>query len=316
MADPVTTTRISGTILNTDSQPLAGVPIELGADQTLTAADGTFTLTVTSPLDPADALFVRGEAIAGPAVYPFIAEKLPLLLGHDGYEHVNNVIERPIYLPALDVASGSTIDPAVDVTVTTPAIPGASVFVAAGSLDDPTGNPFTGVLSITEVPVDLTPAALPANLFPDLVVTIQPGEMVFTTPAPLALPNLGGFLPGMRLDLWSINPQTGLFDNVGTGQVSADGSVIETISGGIRNSSWHFFAFGGPTPNNPQNDPRNQNKNCDDDCEDRSSPNSNPQPANGSGPGGGAGAVQQPSRIESRWRFESQHSARHLRSRR
>ena len=54
LADPVTTTRISGTILNTDSQPLAAVPIELGTDQTFTAADGTFTLTVTSPLDPAD----------------------------------------------------------------------------------------------------------------------------------------------------------------------------------------------------------------------------------------------------------------------
>jgi YD repeat-containing protein len=42
--------------------------------------------------------------------------------------------------------------------------------------------------------------------------------------------------------LWSINPVTGVFDNVGTGKVNADGTVVETISGGIRNSSWHFFA--------------------------------------------------------------------------
>jgi YD repeat-containing protein len=88
----------------------------------------------------------------------------------------------------------------------------------------------------------LTPAALPENLHPDLVVTIQPGDMVFNTPAKLTLGNRGGYLPGLVLDLWSINPNTGLFDIVGKGRVSADGSIIETIEGGIRNSSWHFFA--------------------------------------------------------------------------
>ena len=101
----------------------------------------------------------------------------------------------------------------------------AMVEVAAGTLmmDDGTGTgnmvPFTGTLSITEVPPDLTPAALPENLLPDLVVTIQPGEMEFTTPAPLTLPNRAGWGPGTVMDLWSINPTTGLFDLVGTGEV-------------------------------------------------------------------------------------------------
>lgn len=52
------------------------------------------------------------------------------------------------------------------------------------------------------------------------------------------------------MDLWSINPITGEFDKVGTGQVSSNGSVIETISGGIRNSSWHFF--GPPASSGPR----------------------------------------------------------------
>ncbi|MCI0460418.1 MAG: Ig-like domain-containing protein, partial [Gemmataceae bacterium] len=43
-ADAVTTTRISGVILNTNGEPLAGVPVELGRFQTVTAADGSFTL--------------------------------------------------------------------------------------------------------------------------------------------------------------------------------------------------------------------------------------------------------------------------------
>jgi RHS repeat-associated protein len=96
-------------------------------------------------------------------------------------------------------------------------------------------------------------------LHPDLVVTIQPGEMVFTTPAPLSLPNRAGYEAGTEMDLWSINPTTGDFDKVGTGRVSDDGSVIETIEGGIRNSSWHFFT---PPPPQPSLNPLNEDDKC------------------------------------------------------
>ncbi len=194
-----------------------------------------------TPGGTTDTLKVHGESFAGPEVYPFVAEKLDLLYDREVFPGVNNVLDRPIYLPVMDVANGQTIDPAQDTTVTTPNIPGASVFVAAGTLEDRQGNPFDGVLSITEVPVDFTPAALPVNLLPDLVVTIQPGEMVFTTPAPLTLPNRSGWEPGTLMDIWSINPTTGQFDNVGMAEVSADGMLIETTSGGIRSSSWHFL---------------------------------------------------------------------------
>jgi YD repeat-containing protein len=248
--DPVTTTRISGVIQDTNQVPLVGIPIETGGVRTVTAADGSFQLAFSGAL-PSDVLIVHGEDLSGPLVYPYIAEKLPLLFGHDPYLGFNNVIARPIYLPALDVANGQRVNPNQNVTVTTATIPGASVYVAAGSLQEQDGDPFTGILSITEVPVDFTPASLPPNLFPDLVVTIQPGEMVFTTPAPLSLPNRAGFAPGTLMDLWSINPTTGQFDRVGVGEVSADGSVVNTISGGIRNSSWHFFAPFPPPPPPP-----------------------------------------------------------------
>ncbi|NJN13192.1 MAG: hypothetical protein HC815_36845, partial [Richelia sp. RM1_1_1] len=263
--DPITTTRISGVIQNTDQAALAGVVIELGGTQTTTDASGYFQLEFNGEL-PSDTLKVRAELLAGDDAYPFIAEKLPLVLEHDVYTGVNNVISRPIYLPVLDTANAIAVDPNEDTTVTTDTIPGASVFVAAGSLKDQQGNDFTGGLSITEVPADLTPASLPENLRPDVVVTIQPGEMVLTTPARLSLPNRAGYVPGLEMDLWSINPNTGLFDKVGVGRVSDDGSVIETIEGGIRNSSWHFFT---PPPqvfgdlNDPEEDPRNKDKECD-----------------------------------------------------
>ena len=112
---------------------------------------------------------------------------------------MNNVISRPIYLPALDTANAVTVNPAQNTTVTTAAIPGMALLVAAGSLEDQQGNLFSGDLSITEVPPDLTPAALPDGSLVDLVVTIQPGEMVFTQPAPLTFPNTVGWAPGFQM---------------------------------------------------------------------------------------------------------------------
>jgi len=273
VADPITTTRISGVILNVEQQPLEGVVIELGELEAVTAEDGSFTIETDQPLT-ADTLKVKGKGLAGDQVYPSIAEKLPLLLGQEVYAGFNNVIDRPIYLPALDVASGQVIDPNKDITVTSENIPEASVFVEAGSLITQSGDAFTGTLSITEVPTELTPAALPENLSPDLVVTIQPGEMVFLNPAPLSLPNRAGYAPGTKMDLWSINPETGDFDKVGKSQVSADGKVIETIEGGIRNSSWHFVAPPPPPePKDPEKEKRNEEDECGR-CQDKKSINS------------------------------------------
>lgn len=258
VADPITTTRVSGKILKVNGQPLASMPIQIGAVQGLTLADGSFTLDLGSGTVVSDTLKVRGELINGPVLYPFIAEKLAFILEHQVYAGVNNVIDRPIYLPEIDIANGKTIDPTRNTTVTSSAIPDAKVEVAASTLMNQQGTPFTGVLSITDVPIALTPAALPDGLIPDLVVTIQPGEMVFTRPTPLSLPNAGGYAPGSLLDLWSINPITGEFDKVGVGQVNENGSVIDTISGGIRNSSWHFFGPQAPTGPKAKGDPRNK----------------------------------------------------------
>ncbi len=263
-------TRISGVVLNTLGDPLAAIPIEFGSDVTVTDAAGRFELVI-APGSSADALFIRGEEFIGSEIYPFIAEKIPLLLGRDLYAGSRNVIGRPIYLPALDIANGQTIDPLRDTTVTTAKIPGASVFIRAGSLKDKNGLPFTGVLSITEVPAEVTPAALPRGLYTDLVVTIQPGEMVFETPAPITLPNRAGLAPGTEMILWSISPVTGEFEQVGIGRVNADGTLVETISGGIRNSSWHDFSTTRPQATPPDENDNNPDKECDD-CANRHRP--------------------------------------------
>ena len=263
IADPLNTTRISGIVQDIDGTGLGDITISVGNTSVLTAFDGSFTLEFSGDVPNEFLRIAPGQQING-AVYPNISEDISLLLGRDIYDNVNNVIDRPIFLPAIDMANAVTIDPTRDTIVTTDAIPGAEVFVEAGSLEMSDGTPFTGQLSITEVPRDLTPANLPDNLLPDLVVTIQPGEMVFTTPAPLNFPNLGGYAPGTVMDLWSINPNTGDFEIVGASRVSDDGTVIETISGGVRNSSWHFPAPPADDPEDPEDNERNEEDGCED----------------------------------------------------
>ena len=112
--DPVNTTRVSGIVLDTNEQPLVGVPIAMSGFQTTTGADGTFSIESINPLPADPTLIIHGEAIAGPETYPFIAEKLHLLLERPAYLNQDNVVLRPIYLPALDTASAVTINPAQD----------------------------------------------------------------------------------------------------------------------------------------------------------------------------------------------------------
>ncbi len=222
LEDTVTGTRISGHILNTASQPLEGVRVSIGGVQDFTAADGSFELAFGRNALPGDTLRVHANELSGAETYPFIAEKLPLLFdGRSVIGGINNVISRPIFLPALDMANAVTVDPGQNMKVTTPLIPGIELSIAAGSLLDQQGDLFTGQLSITAVPPDLTPAALPEGSSPDLVVTIQPGDMVFTQPAPLNFPNTGGWAPGLMMNIMSINPVTGEFDDVGDAVVSA-----------------------------------------------------------------------------------------------
>lgn len=257
--DVIKTTRLTGKVLDVAGNPIVSLRVEVGSVQAITQADGQFELDLGAGIPASDTLRVRADLYPSKK-YPFIAEKLPLLLEHSLFLGIKNQISRPIYLPLLN--DGSTINPAQTQVVSQQLAIGEAavqVHVAAGTLFNQQGTLFNGKLSITEVPRERTPAALPSNLFPDTVITIQPGEMSFAVPAPLTLPNRTGYPPGKLMDLWSINPTTGAFEIVGSMQVSADGAKVETISGGIRNSSWHFTA---PPPVPPINTPQNKEDGC------------------------------------------------------
>ncbi len=203
-----------------------------------------FALTPTGTSDTLR--FLGDELQLAEASYPYVAEKIRALIGRDLYEGMNNEIERPIYLPKLDLANAVPINPSGDTIVDTAAIPGVKVVIPAASTKTREGDLFTGSFSITEVPRDLAPISLPESMRPDLLMTIQPAELTFAEPVAVTIPNRGGHLPGSFSNLVAINPTTGQFEVVGRLQVSADGSVLETIQGGLRTTNW-FLENNDPT---------------------------------------------------------------------
>jgi hypothetical protein len=102
---------------------------------------------------------------------------------------------------------------------------------------------------------------------------IDDRKMDFAQPALLDFPNTVGpdgqrWAPGTVVDLWSIHPSSGEFKDVSDMQVSADGQRVETTSGGVVNSSWHFWA---PQPTEPNLKPDSDK--CDE-CDKKGSANS------------------------------------------
>ena len=180
--------------------------------------------------------------------------------------NVDNQVDRPFYLPRIDASSLTTVDPNATTMVVNSGL-GIELEVPPNTAKDESGNNFTGELSISMVPKDLAPAPLPEDIDPGMLITIQPVGVTFDTPVPITFPNTDNLAPGNEVDIWSLDPQNGEFIVVGVGEVSADGTEINTISGGIIAADWH--APLGPGTENSENnetpneteDPCNQSQN-------------------------------------------------------
>jgi RHS repeat-associated protein len=152
---------------------------------------------------------------------------------------VDNIVERPIYLPRIDETSATTVNPNTTTVVTNTTL-GVSLTVPPHSAKYPDGSDYTSELTISLVPHGFTPGILPEYLDPGLVVTIQPIGVSFSPPAPLDFPNTDSLPTGNEMSLWSLLPSIGGFAIVGKAQISADGTKVETIEGGVRATDWHF----------------------------------------------------------------------------
>ena len=207
-----------------------------------------------------ETIFIDGTGIG----YAFVAEDVMLLTGHPLHIGQENNIQRPVYLPALGPAVGNVVSGRP--TLIYNSALNIEMAMRANSVVAPDGSNYEGPIYMPEVPANRTPAALPANMRPGLVVAIQPAGLTFTQPATLRWPNLDDLEPGTTLDLWSVDATSGQFEDVGDLRVSPDGTELTTTSGGIINSSWHFPTPGPGDGTGETGDSNDQNQNCQNQC--------------------------------------------------
>ena len=133
-----------------------------------------------------------------------------------------NAVPYTFYLPAIDTQYEVDVVPGQITNVGNPRVPGLLMTIPAGAnLRNRDGTPVTRV-SITPVPIDRTPAPLPANVATGMVYTSQPGGALTDKPIPVVYPNLLGNDPGTQVQLYAFNHDTTQWYVYGTGRVSAD----------------------------------------------------------------------------------------------
>jgi RHS repeat-associated protein len=258
--DPNGVTAVRGRILDANlAEQQSAIPL-VGATvlditsgmSTTTDSNGVFTL---SGLEPgAHYLEFDGSTANPPGAYGAYRAQRTLIA------HVTNMIDRPIYIMKIDKAGETAVNPNAQTVVNNPNI-SVTLTIPARTVVDDAGQLFAGALSVSPVPNDFTPSSLPNTLDPSGVLTIQPMGLTFQRPAPIRFPNSDGLTPGSEVDIWSMDHELSIFFVAGKGRVTADGKWIETIDGGIRESSWHLALPPAATGTAPGDGPSN-NSSC------------------------------------------------------
>lgn len=275
------TTSLSGILLDTtnavngEQVPIVGAIVSL-LDSGITAPtgiDGRFTLSgIPAGTQVLDLATVSANPAPDGSPYAGFREAIKIVAG------IPNEVSRPFYLPRIAVGSLAKVDPNFTTDVVNEDL-GVSIKVPPHTalLGE---QEFTGNLSISLVPEALAPAVLPENLGFGQLVTVQPVGVRFADPVPIIFPNLDGLAPGSETDIWSLDPDAGVFSIVGRGKVTEDGRFIETIEGGVIAADWHGTLPPAPPSSPPPPPP------CPDCC---SAPGfgGGAGGAPGSGPGGG-----------------------------
>ncbi|MEK6762394.1 MAG: carboxypeptidase regulatory-like domain-containing protein [Nitrospirota bacterium] len=224
-------TGISGRVVDGSGQPIANLPVSVKGTTATTSTDaqGQFTLTNLT-VSGKQVLLANGFALG----YAILASPVDLI------PNVMNTLASELRVPVIDMASAVTVNPNAATVLGNPTFPAVSVTIPPHTAKNPDGTDYTGVLTISPVPEYGRPESRPVELRPGFSITIQPAGITMVTPAPITLPNTDNLPAGNELDLWSLSPDTGTFYVAGRMRVSADGSKLETVSGGVQKTAWHF----------------------------------------------------------------------------
>ena len=247
-AGPVANTSVSGLVLDNSNTPIANVTMRLLGTTLSTVTDTSGRFTINGAPVGTVTLSADGSTSTSTRTFPFLSFVLQDLPGQ------NNSINKPIYLPFIDVDDAQTVGGDDPITLTMRGVPGLSFTIAPHSVTFPDGS-TVGKMSISQVKADMVPMAPSNGTAPDLIWTLQPAGARFSVPVQVTLPNTQSLPPGMVSEMYQYDHDLEQFVSAGTAHVSADGSVIVSDPGfGITKAGW------GHGPNTPA--PPNCTQSC------------------------------------------------------
>ena len=236
---PVASTSVSGVVLDNANTPIPNATVRLQGTMLSTVTDASGVFSIAGAPVGTVTLTVDGATSTRTQVFPFLSFVLQDLPG------VNNTLNKPIYLPFVDVNNAKTVGGNDAVTLTMKSAPGVAFTVQPNSVTFPDGS-NVGQLSLSQVKSDMVPMEPTNGSAPDLVWTIQPAGTKFYPPIQITMPNTQGLAPGTVSEFYQFDHDLEQFVSAGTGHVSPDGSVIISDAGfGISKAGW------GHGPTNP-----------------------------------------------------------------
>ena len=192
-------------------------------------------------------------------VTPSFREGLPLV------QNVLTIEERPFSLPRNAPESITPVIPSQTTTVNNPTLD-VTLVVPPNTAFNEDNSPFYWRTIDQRGAAWICPGSTATvSGPPPCSLPFSRRVRSFATPVPITFPNLDNLTPGSEVNIWSVNPDTGRFHIVGTGEVTPDGTQIVTISGGITRADWHATLPPEATPNPnapPKQDPDKPCKNC------------------------------------------------------
>ncbi|MBA3734958.1 MAG: IPT/TIG domain-containing protein [Actinobacteria bacterium] len=220
---PNEVTALAGQALTLNGQPLENVTVEI-EDSPVTAKTDKTGRFLLAPAPAGHQVLIVDGTSAGTNGKPFGTVEI----GVDLLKGRTTRLSDTIWMTRIDKGHEVTIDSPTskETVITTPHIPGLELHLQPGTtIKDGDGNAVTRV-SITPVPVDRPPFALPIGVTVPLYFTIQPGGAYLSKPAQLIYPNYTHLPPGQRVPFWNYDPDKKGWYVYGRGTVTPDAKQV------------------------------------------------------------------------------------------
>ncbi len=223
-------TRLSGTVKDTDGNPLPGATIKISTSTGLALTDGAGVFNIDSPVTGDQSLTIDGSTIPQSVTGPnrkFSQTTIQINIGL-GQE---NILSRPIYLaPLLVDGSETEVVQNQATTVESLQAPGVNIEIPANAVIFPDGN-RAGTINIASIDSNRATVPVLESAVPTKVIALEPSGLKFTERVPVTLPNDNDLPADVEMIILSMDSSKGTWEVDGMAKVSSDGQTIETKPG-------------------------------------------------------------------------------------